>query len=315
MKAAYEYHTPVLLEEVVELLVHKSDGTFLDGTLGGGGHFLAMAERLTAAGTLIGIDRDPEAVAWNRDRLAPCRPRIIIEKARYSEFDRVLAMHHISSLDGMLLDLGVSSRQIDAASRGFSYRQDGPLDMRMDPATGMPAHELLRKSSDEELTAILREFGEVEHAGRIARGIKHAVARKPIVTSSDLRTCCASLLGNRIPVKLLSRIFQALRIAVNNELGELKVFLDKVLNFLRPNGRLAIISYHSLEDRMVKEYMRRYEGGCVCPPQIPVCVCNKVSLFKRLTKKAIRPSEGEVALNPRSRSARLRVGAKTGGQQ
>jgi 16S rRNA (cytosine1402-N4)-methyltransferase len=309
----HEYHTPVLLEEILDLLVCNENGVYVDGTLGGGGHFRAMAEKLTATGTLIGIDRDPEAVLWNKDRMPPCRPALIIEQARFSDFDTVLKRNSISSVDGILLDLGVSSRQIDEASRGFSYMQDAPLDMRMDPTNGIPAHELISRSDPDELAAVLRDYGEVEGPGRIAKAMKKWAAEgHPLKTSADLRACCAGMFNNRLSIKLLAKIFQALRIAVNDELGELQRFLAKVLDYLRPGSRLAVISYHSLEDRMVKEFMRKNERTCVCPPEVLQCVCNRTPIFKRLAKKALRSSGEEQSRNRRSRSARLRVALRTG---
>ena len=219
MRESYEYHTPVLVEEVLNFIPHIRDGVFLDGTLGGGGHFRAMDEQLDAAGTLIGIDRDSEAVHWNRDRVPSCRPAVILEQARFSEFDKVLERHGISSLDGMFLDLGVSSHQIDSPVRGFSYLQEGDLDMRMDPSSGIPASELINTSSAAELAAILRDFGEVEGAVKIAAAIKSRGRERPILTAADLRACCVKSLSNPLSIKLCAKIFQALRIAVNDELG------------------------------------------------------------------------------------------------
>jgi 16S rRNA (cytosine1402-N4)-methyltransferase len=309
MKESYDYHVPVLLEEVIRLLACKSDGVYFDGTLGGGGHFKALAAELATGGTLIGIDRDPEAILWNRATLPPCRATVIIEQSPFSEFDTVLKHHHITSFDGCLLDLGVSSHQIDSQDRGFSYLQQASLDMRMNPQQGIPAHALIRRSSETELATILRDYGEVEGASRIARAVKNW--KRPIETSVDLRECCTQIFGNRLPIKLLAKIFQALRIAVNDELGELKRFLAKVLDFMKPGSRLAIISYHSLEDRMVKEFMRGHERACICPPEAPLCVCSRSPIFKRLTKKALRPSTLETDRNRRSRSARLRVVERT----
>jgi len=307
MSGMKEYHAPVLLEEVLSLIPHKRDGVFLDGTLGGGGHFRAMAGRLDAEGTLIGLDRDPEAIAWSRDHLEPCLPEIILEKARFSEIERVLALHDISSLDVILIDLGVSSHQIDSPARGFSYLQPGELDMRMDPASGISAAAFIRNSSEEELAEVLRNFGEVQGAGRIAAAIKAADSKVPAMTSVELRNCCANAVSSPASIKLLSKVFQALRIAVNDELGELRRFLSAVLNVLAIGGRLVVISYHSLEDRMVKEYMRENERECICPPELPQCICSRKPLFKRLTKKAVQASATEVASNRRSRSARLRA--------
>jgi 16S rRNA (cytosine1402-N4)-methyltransferase len=313
MSGPHDYHTPVLLAEVLRYIPHTSGGVFLDGTLGGGGHFRAMAEQLDNTATLIGIDRDPEAVLWNRERMSACRPRVFIEQSRFSEFDKVLERHGIASLDGLLLDLGVSSRQIDSPERGFSYlREEGVLDMRMDPGSGMPASELIRTSSADDLAAVLRDFGEVHGAEKIAAAIKRRDCKRPLRTAADLRACCAESLSNRLSIKLLAKIFQALRIAVNDELGELKRFLARVLDFMKPGGRLAVIAYHSLEDRIVKQYMRENERTCICPQGSPRCVCRSAPLFKRLTKKAVQPSALEVARNRRCRSARLRVTERTG---
>jgi len=312
MSEPHDYHTPVLLEDVLRFIPHKRDGVFLDGTLGGGGHFRAMAEQLDKAGTLIGVDRDPEAVLWNRDRMPSCRPKVILEQSRFSTFDAVLKRHGIASVDGLFLDLGVSSHQIDSPGRGFSYCAKGGLDMRMDPGAGIPASELIRTSSVPELAAILRDFGEVRGAGKIAAAIKRADAERPLRTAADLRACCSGSLSNQLSIKLLAKIFQALRIAVNDELGELRRFLAKVLDFLKPEGRLVVISYHSLEDRIVKQFMRENERVCICPPESLRCVCRRSPLFKRLTKKAVRPSVQELACNHRCRSARLRAVERTG---
>jgi 16S rRNA (cytosine1402-N4)-methyltransferase len=312
MSEPHDYHTPVLLEEVLRFLPHKRDGVFLDGTLGGGGHFRAMVEQLGSDGTMIGIDRDPEAVLWNRDRMPSCRPAVILEQARFSEFDTILKRHSILSLDGLFLDLGVSSRQIDSPDRGFSYLANGGLNMRMDPGAGIPASELIRTSSVPELAAILRDYGEVTGAGKIAAAIKRADGERPFSTAADLRYCCSKSLSNHLSIKLLAKIFQALRIAVNDELGELMRFCAKVLDFLKPEGRLVVISYHSLEDRIVKQYMRENERVCICPPESLRCVCRRSPLFKRLTKKVVRPSAQELAHNQRCRSARLRAVERTG---
>jgi 16S rRNA (cytosine1402-N4)-methyltransferase len=262
-------------------------------------------------GTMIGLDRDSEAVAWTLDHPQPLLPRLIIEQSRFSEFDLVLKKHGIAAVDGILLDLGVSSRQIDAPERGFSYMQSGVLDMRMD-RQAIPAHELIRSVTIDELSTILREFGEVDRPGRIAAFIKKAGMRNSAMTTADLREACAAAVDGPVPVALLAKIFQALRIAVNDELGELKRFLSKVLPILRTGGRLLVISYHSLEDRMVKEYMREHERICTCPPELPQCRCGRSPLFKRITKRAVRPMAAEITLNRRSRSARLRGTERTG---
>jgi 16S rRNA (cytosine1402-N4)-methyltransferase len=305
------YHTPVLLDELLSLFLHKTSGVFLDGTLGGGGHFWAMAERLDTTSTLIGIDRDPEAVAWNRKRSQNCHPAIIIEQSPFSKFDLVLAKHHIAAIDGILLDLGVSSRQIDESSRGFSYQKDADLDMRMDPATGIPAHEFIARADEEELARVLADYGEVKGAMRIARSLKAWGTKKKLTSSIDVRQWCGQTFGGSVSIHLLARIFQALRIAVNDELGELKRFLEKVLDFLNPGARLAVIAYHSLEDRMVKEFIRTNERTCVCPPELLRCQCNAQPFLKGVTRKSVRPAQAEIDRNRRARSARLRIAERT----
>jgi 16S rRNA (cytosine1402-N4)-methyltransferase len=312
MSSSHEYHLPVLLDEILSLFLHTTTGVFVDGTLGGGGHFRAMAERLDANSTLIGIDRDPEAIRWNLDRLPESQARIVLEKSPFSAFDRVLQAYHIDAVDGILLDLGVSSRQIDAPVRGFSYMQDAELDMRMDPTAGIPAHELIARSSDQELSAILQEYGEVRDAPRLARSLKRWCERNELKRSGDLRKWCAETFKGAVSVDLLARMYQSFRIAVNDELGELKRFLDKVIDFLKPGARLAVISYHSLEDRQVKTFMQANERTCICPPELPRCQCNERPRLRRLTRKAIRPGNDEIGRNRRARSARLRIAEKVG---
>jgi 16S rRNA (cytosine1402-N4)-methyltransferase len=304
------YHTPVLLKETIDLLVVRNDGAYLDGTLGGGGHFRALAGCLVKGAQMVGIDRDPQAVVKNRSSEISSDVKVIIEQSRYSDFDKVLIQHDIRALAGAFLDLGVSSHQIDETERGFSYMQDSPLDMRMDPSTGVTAEELLRQTNIDELARILETYGEIINSVRMARTIKNYLRNKPLSTSSDLKECLSGEYGPNMRIKVLSKIFQALRIAVNDELGELERFLGKIPAYLSAGGRLAIISYHSLEDRIVKNFIRDKERGCVCPPQIPQCVCGNVIEFKRITKKAIQSSFDETRKNPRARSARLRVAEK-----
>jgi 16S rRNA (cytosine1402-N4)-methyltransferase len=312
MNESNTYHVPVLLDEFLPLFLHPAQGVFVDGTLGGGGHFQAMAQALNENSILIGLDRDPEAIQRFLAIPLAYRPRIIIEQSPFSEFDRVLVRHHLAAADGILLDLGVSSRQIDAPSRGFSYLQDADLDMRMDPTSGIPAHELIARSSESTLAEMLRGYGEVREPLKIARSLKKWREEKGLRRSGDVRAWANKTFKGAVSFDLLARIFQALRIAVNDELGELKRFLDKVLDFLNPGPRLAVISYHSLEDRMVKTFMRLHERTCICPPELLQCRCNGRPLIKRLTRKAIRPTPQEIARNHRARSARLRIAQRTG---
>jgi 16S rRNA (cytosine1402-N4)-methyltransferase len=308
MKTENSYHQPVLKEEVCDLLITDKSGCYLDCTLGGGGHFRALAEKLSANAVLIGIDRDIDAINWNKKAMTSYSPSIVIEQSRFSRFDEVLEKHNITGLNGALLDLGVSSFQIDTASRGFSYMKDSVLDMRMNPSEGISASEFLEQSSEEQLCSILSEYGEVHNAARMAKAIKSC---KELKTSSDLRRCLAEEYGPNLQIKVIAKVFQALRIAVNDELGELKKFLSKITGYLLKGGRLAVIAYHSLEDRMVKDFIREQERGCVCPVELPFCVCGKQMMLKRITRKAIRASIAEVKNNPRSRSARLRVAERT----
>ncbi|MDG5814903.1 16S rRNA (cytosine(1402)-N(4))-methyltransferase RsmH [Chitinispirillales bacterium ANBcel5] len=304
-----EYHIPVLLDEVLGHLLKKRAGIYVDCTLGGGGHFRAIASKLSKEGTLIGIDRDREAIEYNRKKLfSESNPRIVIEQSRFSEFDRVLETYGITQVDGFLLDLGVSSRQIDSKDRGFSYKQQADLDMRMDPGSGISAREVLQQSSEEQLSTVLYQYGEIKNAQRMARAIKQWMKNKEIRTSSDLKQCIEHEYGINVKFKVLSKLFQALRIAVNGELEELQIFLNKSMKYLSaPGGRLAVISYHSLEDRIVKQFIRSKEGRCVCPSSLPVCVCNEKKQLKRVNRKAIVADEQQIAFNPRARSARLRV--------
>ncbi len=303
-------HRPVLVHETAQALVHDPDGIYVDGTVGSGGHSLVIAGRLTAAGRLICVDRDPEAVRQSRDRLRALGERGIFRKACFGDLDRTLRDMGVGRVDGILLDLGMSSYQLDQSGRGFSFQRDEPLDMRMDPGQAVTARELVQTLPEKELERLLRDFGEERRARQIARAIVRARARHPIRTTSQL----ASLIEKTVsgPHRPRSkhpatRSFQALRIAVNRELDQLGQFLDKAPELLKKGGRLAVISYHSLEDRMVKNAMRGWEHSCTCPPDLPVCACNRVPVCRRLHKRGIRPAAEEIASNPRARSAVLRV--------
>jgi 16S rRNA (cytosine1402-N4)-methyltransferase len=304
------YHEPVLKKEVCDLLITDMAGVYLDCTLGGGGHFMALAGKLSTGATMIGIDRDPDAINWNRNNQVSSNVHLIIEQCRFSQFDSVLQTLGIDTVNGIFLDLGVSSFQIDSAERGFSYMRESDLDMRMNSSEGISARELIQRSSIEELSEILKSFGEVQNPQRMAETIKNC--KFPVKTSVDLRNCLVGDYGPNLQIKVFAKVFQALRIAVNDEMGELRIFLSKAIEHLVPGGRLAVISYHSLEDRMVKEFIREQESGCICPPEIPYCICEKQSLLKRVTKKAVKAADSEINQNPRSRSARLRVAERVG---
>jgi 16S rRNA (cytosine1402-N4)-methyltransferase len=291
---------------VVRLLGPDRGGFFVDATVGAGGH----AEALLDAGPrirLLALDRDPDALDEARRRLARFGARVALRQADFGDLDAVLANE--PSPAGILADLGVSSMQLDRAERGFSFRRDGPLDMRMGKS-GRSAADVVATASVEELTRIFRELGEERMAGKIARGIVAERARGPITTTRQLARVVAEEKGGREKIDPATRVFQALRIEVNQELVALARFLAAAVARLERGGRVAVISYHSLEDRIVKDAFRRDSGVCLCPPRLPACVCGARKALEVLTRRPIRPSEAEVDRNPRSRSARLRVAEK-----
>ena len=304
------YHMPVLLRECIDALAVKPEGVYLDCTLGGGGHFRGIVERLDERGTAIGIDRDGESIQRGKDHSADAKPRLLFEQCRFSAFDMVLKKYSIQSVDGILIDLGVSSRQIDDLNRGFSYRADTKLDMRMNPEDTVTAEKIISRSTEEELAAILNEYGDIQNPRRMANAIASFSRARAITTSGDLRECLENEYGAPVKYKVLSKVFQALRIAVNNELDEIRACLSKTLRYLVKGGRLAVIAYHSLEDRIVKNFMRDNERRCVCPPHEPLCRCQKPGLLRRVNRKAIRASRQEIQTNNRARSAVLRVAEK-----
>ena len=291
------------------MLKPRSGGTYLDGTLGGGSHAEAILEASSPDGRLIGLDRDPVAIDEARRRLARFGSRVELHNASFAEVDRTPGLER-GMLDGALLDLGVSSAQIDDKARGFSYRQDAPLDMRMGPR-GEPVREWLSRAELSEIQRILREYGEERHAHRIARVIVRERKRAPIDTTGRLREVVESAVpASGHPLKSVARVFQALRILVNDELGALASGLELSITALRPGGRLVVIAYHSLEDRLVKLTFRELASDCVCPPEFPVCRCDKRSEVEILTKRPVVPSAREIEANPRARSARLRAAEK-----
>ncbi|MFC1528459.1 16S rRNA (cytosine(1402)-N(4))-methyltransferase RsmH [Candidatus Latescibacterota bacterium] len=299
------FHLPVMVSEVMEFLCVKEGGFYVDCTLGGGGHSLAIIQR---GGSVLGIDRDCEAVAYAVERLSEHKKRFRAKIARFSCITEVAGID-IGSVDGIVMDLGVSSRMINDSSRGFSYRHEGPLLMTMEHV-GETACDVVNNKSARELTAIFRDYGEERNAARIARAIVDTRSRHPIKTTGDLASIVEKTVGARLPQKSKARIFQALRIYVNNEIEELRRGLDEAVLVLRSGGRLCVISYHSLEDRVVKNFLRTMSDPCICPPGLPVCRCGLKPEMKIITRKPVRPSETEVARNSRARSALLRVGEK-----
>ena len=299
-------HVPVLLNECLEGLAIDPAGTYLDGTAGGGGHSSEIARRLTT-GRLISMDQDPDAVAAATERLKGLPATVVRTNFRYAR--RALADLGVSAINGALLDLGVSSHQLDDGERGFSYRQDAPLDMRMSQS-GPTAADLVNSASREELARILREYGEEPYAGAIAGRIVRQREQKPFATTLELADAIASALPPAVRRKDKNpsrRSFQAIRIAVNGEMDALSEGLDEIFDLLAPGGRFAIITFHSLEDRLVKNRFRQWATACTCPPEYPVCVCGGKAKAKLITRKPIEAAPDELESNRRSRSAKLRV--------
>ena len=303
-------HTSVLLNETIENLDIKPEGIYLDGTLGGAGHASEVAARLTGAGRLIGIDQDEDAIAAAGKRLLPYQERVTLIRDNYVHAVEALAQIGVSQVDGIVLDLGVSSYQLDNAQRGFSYKYDAPLDMRMDRRQSLSAREILNEYSESALYRVIRDYGEEQFAKNIAKHIVAARKDKPLETTGELN----EIIKAAIPAKMRTggghpskRTFQAIRIECNQELEVLKSSLDALIGLLAPGGRLCVITFHSLEDRIVKSSFRQNENPCTCPPDFPVCVCGQVSRGKVITRKPILPSEQEMAENKRAKSAKLRV--------
>lgn len=303
-------HSSVLLNETIDNLKIKSDGIYLDGTLGGGGHSYEIARRLESGGRLVGIDQDGAAIEAAGERLSPFRERVTIVRENYRNTKEVLKGLGIERVDGILLDLGVSSYQLDALERGFSYKYDTALDMRMDTRQELSARDIVNGYTEGELFGIIRDYGEDRFAKNIAKHIVRARQEKPIETTGELN----EVIRAAIPAKMRQtgghpskRTFQAIRIACNRELDVLKDALEDLADCLKPGGRLCIITFHSLEDRIVKTAFRSWENPCICPPDFPVCVCGRKPKGKVVTRKPVLPGEEEMASNTRSKSAKLRV--------
>lgn len=299
------YHRPVLLDETIEALAVRPDGVYVDGTAGGGGHSYAIASRLTSGGRLISLDQDPDAVVEASRRLQGLPARVI--RANFTEIARVLREEDLSAADGILLDIGVSSHQLDTPERGFSYHADAPLDMRMSQE-GTTAADLVNTWGEKELSDIFYQYGEEKFSRPIARAIVRAREEEPVVTTGRL----ADIIRDAVPARArrdghpARRVFQALRIAVNGELECLSSALDTAFSCLKDGGRLAVITFHSLEDRMVKQRFASFCEGCICPPDFPQCVCGRTPAARLILRKPVVASEKELEENPRSRSARLR---------
>jgi 16S rRNA (cytosine1402-N4)-methyltransferase len=298
-------HVPVLLQETLDLLAIKAGGRYIDGTLGGGGHAAGILAAAQPDGRLLGFDADPAAIVRAQQRLSPFGARVVLVNASFDEMEAVARQHAFAPVDGIVLDLGLSSDQLADVTRGFSFTTDGPLDMRFNPAKGVPARVIVNEWSAEEIADVIYRYGEDHASRKIARAIERA---RPIETARQLAHVIEKTLGRGgKPIHPATRIFQALRIAVNDELGALARVLPQAVNLLGPGGRVAVITFHSLEDRIVKNFFQAESQDCHCPPQQPVCTCQHRATLKIITAKPVKPGESEVRANPRARSARLRV--------
>ena len=303
-------HVSVLLQETIDGLAVKPDGIYVDGTTGGGGHSYEICKRLGENGRLIGIDQDMDAIHAATERLHEYADKVTIVHSNYQDIDSVLRGQGISGVDGIVLDLGVSSYQLDNAERGFTYREDTPLDMRMDQSQTMTAKDIVNEYSEMELFRIIKEYGEDSFAKNIAKHIVLARQQKPIETTGELN----EIIKAAIPAKVRQngghpskKTFQAIRIELNRELDVLEQSLDKMIGLLNPGGRLAVITFHSLEDRIVKNIFRRNMNPCICPPEFPVCTCGRIPTGRVVTRKPIIPDETEIEHNKRAKSSKLRV--------
>lgn len=306
-----EGHLPVLAEEIMSMLAPASGSLQIDATVGGGGHTERILEATNPDGRLLGLDADGAAVARVGERLARYGDRLVLRQANFRELRTVAPATGFEVVDGLLFDLGLSSYQLADTDRGFGIRAGGPLDMRFDTGRGVPAAELLATLDAGELTALFRRFGEEPHAPRIARAIVEARRTAPITTAEELAALVERVAPRGAPgrrrIHPATRVFQALRIAVNEELDALEEALAAALDLLRPGGRLVVLSYHSLEDRIVKRFLDAERKGCICPPSVPVCVCGRTPRLRLVTKPSLTPTDAEIAANPRARSARLRA--------
>ena len=306
------HHVSVLPEETVNGLFTDADGVYVDCTLGGAGHAARIVSRLSPQGRLVGIDQDAAAVAVAKERLRGAAPRIDIVHDNFRHLDHILRDLGVTAINGVLFDLGVSSYQIDTAERGFSYMKDAPLDMRMDSRATLSAYDVVNSWDEAELLRIFREYGEERWSKRIARFVAVARREKPVATTGGL----ADIIRRAVPAAVRKaggnpskRVFQAIRIAVNDELAILEEAFHTAVRYLKPGGRIAIITFHSLEDRIAKNTLREMARGCICPPELPVCMCHHRPEI-RLLRKAIRPKAAEIAANPRAKSAKLRIAEK-----
>jgi len=302
-------HIPVLLDEALAGLAVQSGGRYIDATVGAGGHSAAILLHSAPDGKLLGLDADPEAIRYAQQALQAFGERVVLRTANFRRLGQVARSLGFDQVEGILLDLGLSSRQLDDPERGFSFSKDGPLDMRLAPDSDTTAADLVNRLAEDELADLLWRFGDERRSRRIARAI---VAARPLTTTVQLANLIERTIGHREKIHPATRTFQALRIATNDELGALAQTLPQARDLLRPGGRLVVIAFHSLEDRLVKRFLRQEARDCICPPEAPICTCEHRASLRILTRKPIRPRPEEVAQNPRSRSARLRVAERLG---
>ena len=306
MTSSQHFHIPVLLAETLQVLAPRPQGFYIDATLGGGGHAEAILEASAPAGRLLGLDADPRAIQRVSKRLAGFASRITLVQSNFRHIAEVAREHGFQQVDGILFDLGVSSYHFEDATQGFSFSKEGPLDMRMDPTSGPSAADIVNTLDADDLADILYRYGEERRSRRIARAI---VANRPVTTTTQLADIVVRAVGRKPGTRLhpATRTFQALRIYVNDELGALEEALPQAVDLLKPGGVLAVITFHSLEDRIVKHYFRQESRDCICPPHTPICTCGHQAQIKEIHRKGLTPSPDEIARNPRSRSARLRA--------
>ena len=306
----FSFHKPVMLKEVIDSLNCRPGGIYLDGTVGGGGHAYHILKKTAPDGMLIGIDADDDALAESERVLESFAKRKVLVKGNFADIGRILADLNIEKVDGILFDLGVSSHQLETAERGFSFSLDAPLDMRMDRRQELCAYDLINTLSDKKLEGIIRKYGEEIMAGRIVKAISAKRKTSPIKSTKELATIIVEALPPQLKRKRThpaTKTFQALRITVNDELSNLYMAINDSIDVLKEGGRFSIISFHSLEDRIVKNLFRSWEKGCICPPDFPVCACKRKPKLKVLTRKPVMPGDAEINANPRARSARLRT--------
>ncbi|MCA9941259.1 MAG: 16S rRNA (cytosine(1402)-N(4))-methyltransferase RsmH [Anaerolineales bacterium] len=303
-------HIPVLFQETMHILRPHAGGRYIDGTVGAGGHTAGLLAASAPDGKVLAFDRDPEAISFARARLQSDASRVTFINASYAEMGQLAPTYGFNQVDGVLLDLGLSSRQLEDGLRGFSFLRDGPLDMRFDPRRGKTAADLINTLSETDLASLFWHYGEERSSRKIARAI---VLARPLHTTGELRQVIEAVMGRRGRKHPATQVFQALRIVVNEELAAVEKGLAAGIDLLKPGGRMAVISFHSLEDRLVKQTFRQLSRDCVCPPQQPICTCDAHAVVQLVTRKAVQPGDEEIAANPRSRSARLRVVEKRSG--